>query len=69
MTRQPPEPQDDLTIPPVHGRAGHGVASILPHLKRQKLARVSDFPPSEFPGEPDWSVLGGLDDGAAPPKR
>jgi hypothetical protein len=27
---------DDLTIPPTHGRAGRGVASILPHLDRQQ---------------------------------
>lgn len=52
-------PADDLTIPPVHGRAGRGVASIVPHLARQqqindKPAFSNDWPledrPCEAPG-------------------
>lgn len=59
----------DLTIPPVYGRAGRGAASIIPHLKRQKLTRVSDDPPSEFADSAaEWSVLGPLD-GQPGPRR
>jgi hypothetical protein len=38
-------PSQDLTIPPCHGRAGRGAASIVPHLDRQQ--QINDKPPSE----------------------
>jgi hypothetical protein len=41
---------DDLTIPPAYGRAGRGVASIVPHLNRQQ--RINDKPaPDAVAGE------------------
>lgn len=41
---------EDLTIPPAHGRAGRGTASILPHLNRQQ--QINDKPvPAEGAGD------------------
>ncbi|HSV47199.1 MAG TPA: hypothetical protein VLJ58_15530 [Ramlibacter sp.] len=46
--------QDDLTIPPMFGRAGRGAASILPHLQKQvqtQLPMHSDFNSPKFDDE------------------
>ncbi len=61
----------ELTIPPVHGRAGRGWASILPHLARLKQSQVegpfrdSDFVESAEP----WSVVGSLAPSGEPKPR
>jgi hypothetical protein len=39
---------EDLTIPPTHGRAGRGVASILPHLDRQQQINDRGKPAPEI---------------------
>jgi hypothetical protein len=37
-------PGEDNTLPPVQGRSGRGVASILPHLNHQQQTQIKAKP-------------------------